>query len=161
KAECAKYNLDPFFALAIMREDSRFDTGSLQLWDNSGLFRIKTPVLKDISTRVGETWSAGPQFMTPERTIKYGVFYLNWLRENFDGNLIHTILAYGTDPTSAAAIVRESRGNNQSAIAFMDRIPYSDTRQYIQRVIDSYIIYSVVYAGTAETRFKAWNPTTN
>lgn len=152
---CRRYQLDPYFVLAILREDSRFERGEIQTRDSTNLFKIKTSVLKDVSARLSDSWSPRPEFMTTERSIKYAVFYLAWLRDNFDNNLLHTIMAYGTDPEVAAGIIHGSKNINRNAIALIERVPYPETRMYIQRVVDSYAIYSLVYPDSS-IKFKPW-----
>jgi soluble lytic murein transglycosylase len=152
---CRKYDLDPYFVLAILREDSRFEYGDIQTRDTSHLFKIKSTVLKDVSIRLGDPWTDRKEFMTPDRAIRYAVFYIAWLRDNFDDNLLYTITAYGTDPEMATQLIRGSKNNNHSAIALMNAIPYPETRAYIQNVLDSYVIYSLIYPNNT-IKFKRW-----
>lgn len=152
---CLKYDLDPYFVLAILREDSRFEYGDIQTRDTTRLFKIKSSVLKDISIRLGDPWTDRKEFMTPDRVIRYAVFYIAWLRDNFDDNLLYTITAYGTDPEMATQLIHGSKNINHSAIALMKAIPYPETREYVQHVLDSYVIYSLIYPNST-LKIKPW-----
>jgi|GEM_PF-2797294 len=153
--ECKKYDLDPYFVLAILREDSRFEYGEIQTRDTTRLFKIKSSTLKDVSIRLGDPWTEQKEFMTPERAIRYAVFYIAWLRDNFDNNLLYTTMAYGTNPELAAQLIHKSNPLNHGAVALMKTIPYPETRDYIQRVLDSYVIYSLLYPNPS-IKFKPW-----
>ena len=153
-SECQKYKLDPYFVLAILREDSAFEAHDIQTKDTTHLFRIKDDTIKQISVRFGE-WGGDPVSLPPEKIIKYGVYYIAWLRDNFDNNLLYTIMAYGTNPELAAQLIHGSSGLNHDAFDLMAAIPYPETRDYVQRVLDTYVIYSLIYPDPSIS-FKRW-----
>jgi len=154
--QCKLVHLDPYYALAVIREDSQFEYQDIQMGDSTHLLNIKTPILKEIAQRLGDQWSPRKEFMTPERSIRYGVYYLAWLRDQFDGNLFATTLAYATNPELTVQFIRTETNINHRAIALLDRIPYPEVQHYVQNVLDSYVIYSALYPSPIPIKSKAW-----
>ncbi|NBV83885.1 hypothetical protein EBR57_07185 [bacterium] len=55
----------------------------------------------------------------------------------------------------AHELIHKSNPLNHGAVALMKTIPYPETRDYIQRVLDSYVIYSLLYPNPS-IKFKPW-----
>ena len=80
-----------------------------------------------------------------EKNIMIGVWYVGYLADKFDGNLINTIAAYNAGPTNVSKWLGEPEfscdGKNLSDI------PFSETKKYSEKVNNAYDMYIKIYAG--------------
>jgi soluble lytic murein transglycosylase len=81
-----------------------------------------------------------------------GSHYLNRLVENYDGSYVLAIAAYNAGPGN----VREWRrytgsigSTPEQAIDWIERIPFPETRNYVQRVIENLEVYRNLESGDA------------
>jgi len=83
-----------------------------------------------------------PQLMDPETNIAIGTRYLAGLMRQFNGDTILALAAYNAGPVAARRIARLPRADFD---VFLESIPITETRAYVQRVLQSYRIYRWLY----------------
>lgn len=76
----------------------------------------------------------------PEISIDYGGRYLSQLYKEFDGNRVLATAAYNAGPARIKRVLSE-QAKDMPADVWIETLPYSETRQYVQRVL----AYSVIY----------------
>ena len=136
------HKVDPYLVLAFIREISFFDTQKKGSRDKRGLLQLTINDGKKLAFRLGEYWTGSQKLYDPRINIKLGTFHLGWLVKQF-GNNIHYISAAMHTSHETARIWAKSKQNHQFA-AFKEQIPYLESRQFIQHILDSYIIYKLV-----------------
>lgn len=147
-----KNGIDPFVALAVMREESRFDAVAKSPAGAYGLMQL----MPSTAYRLDRTLKLGlsrPSQLTDARTnISLGTFYLNALLREFR-SVPHALAAYNA---GEAAVHRwQDRGAYKSVDEFIEDIPYPETRNYVKKVILSYFQYSRASGNTpAATDFR-------
>ena len=137
-----KYHIDPYLILAIIRESSFFDTHKKGFKNRRGLFQFNPEIGKKLAIRKGQFWQ-GPQTLeSPETSINLGTFYLSWLKQQFGPDLHYSLAALHAGTQTARVWISQNR--DYRFTNFKESIPYIDTRDFMQRVLDSYIIYKLV-----------------
>jgi soluble lytic murein transglycosylase len=88
---------------------------------------------------------------TPERNIQLGVNHLADLARDFGGNLSLTLAAYNAGKQAVQRWVQ--RFGFADEVEFVEDIPYTETRNYVKRVLGNYDRYQTLYgAPRAEER---------
>jgi len=88
---------------------------------------------------------------TPERNIQLGVNHLADLARDFGGNLTLTLAAYNAGRQAVQRWVQ--RFGFADEVEFVEDIPYTETRNYVKRVLGNYERYQTLYgAPRAEKR---------
>lgn len=133
-----KYGLDPFVALSVMREESRFDTDAKSIAGARGLMQIMPQTAFILDRRLNLGINKDSQLHDVENNVRLGMFYLKSLFNEFK-SLAYVLAAYN----AGEQLVRkwEQRGNYRETDEFIEDIPYPETRNYVKKVMTSYFQY--------------------
>ncbi len=133
-----KHDMDPFVVLAVMREESRFDTDAKSLAGAIGLMQImpKTAYRLDKHLKLGITRES--HIRDAVNNITLGTYYLKSLFSEFK-SLSRVVAAYN----AGESIVKkwEQEGNYKAADEFIEDIPFAETRNYVKKVLTSVFQY--------------------
>jgi len=139
----AKYSLDPFLTLSIVREESRFDYEAKSSAGAIGLMQL----MPGTAFRLDRELSLGVQtsrdLTDVQKNLHIGIYYLSHLVREF-GAYPQAIAAYNAGEETVRKWMRE--GNYKSADEFIEDIPYIETRNYVKRVLTSFYEYKRSYA---------------
>lgn len=138
-------NLDPFIILSVMREESRFDQAVKSPAGAYGLMQLmpQTAYRLDKSLKLGIHRPS--QLTDPKNNVLLGSFYLRSLLDEFH-SLAHMLAAYNAGELAVRSW--QQRFDYRSVDEFIEDIPYSETRNYVKKVLTSYFQYR--RAGLAE-----------
>ena len=154
--DARRFGADPDLVLAIMREESRFDTRARSAAAARGLLQIVLTTAREVGRTLGMTEIEGEDLYDPERVIPLGSKYLGDLQRDFDGNLLKAAAAYNAGPRQAALWSRLAPSAADDA--FFASISFAETRRYVAQVLASYDRYRErpaderAYAGGARAR---------
>ena len=131
-------------AYAIARQESAFNIGIVSSADARGLMQLLPGTAKITARKIGIAYK--PQLLTrdPAYNARLGSAFLNMLIERFGGSLPLAFAGYNAGPRrSDQWITRfgDPRKNAIDAIDWVEAIPFSETRNYVQRVMENYQVY--------------------
>lgn len=144
--------LDPYLVLAVIREESAFAPQAVSRTGARGLMQLmqQTADLTAREHKLPPVTSADLE--APERNIQLGVNHLADLFRDFGGNLTLTLAAYNAGKQAVQRWVQ--RFGFADEAEFVEDIPYTETRNYVKRVLGNYDRYQTLYgparAGTRE-----------
>lgn len=90
--ESTKYGMDPVFLLAVIENESSFDTTVVGSHGEIGLMQITPETAKWVSEKFGVPYKGKNSLKNPMVNVRLGACYLAYLREKFD-NQGHLYLA--------------------------------------------------------------------
>jgi len=133
-----KFGVDPFLALAVMREESRFDADAKSVAGARGLMQLmpRTAFHLDRSIKLGIKREA--QINDVRNNINLGTYYLKSLFEEFK-SMARVLAAYNAGEINARKW--EQRDEYKSDDEFIEDIPFVETRNYVKKVMTSYFEY--------------------
>lgn len=131
---------------AVMRQESAFDVGAQSAAGAHGLMQIIGPTARRIASDLGRRFDPN-QLDIADRNIEYGAFYLSKLQSHFRHPAL-VAAAYNAGPEAAARWFEA--GRNLPLEAFIARIPYDETRSYVQRVLENWVVYSTLLSPNAK-----------
>lgn len=143
-AHASRYQIDPYLVLAMMREESSFNPYAKSKVGALGLLQVRPNTGHDVAFRMGMIWKGEDMLYTPETNIKFSVFYLSWLKKQFKGNMIYAVAAYNAGPEAVRKWMLSSKTPDFEE--FVSKISYPETQQYVRRVMNSYVIYKILYS---------------
>ncbi|GAB4340486.1 MAG: hypothetical protein Kow0099_16440 [Candidatus Abyssubacteria bacterium] len=140
----SRYRVEPALALAVMREESHFREDAVSVSDARGLMQILPTTGEWLAKQL-----AGPgayelsALFVPTVNIEMGSYYLRYLLDKFDNNIVLTIAAYNWGETS----LRRWLGDNPPSDldVLIESIPADETRKYVKKVLRSYAVYNSLY----------------
>ncbi|OFW45615.1 MAG: hypothetical protein A2163_11410 [Actinobacteria bacterium RBG_13_35_12] len=134
-----KYEIDPLLALAMIREESRFNAWNESVAGARGLMQIIFSTGEWIAQKLNFEDFNDEMLFSPEVNINLGCWYINYLKERFSNDLILIISGYNAGPgTTSKWLEQYDRSDLDN---FVENIPYSETREHIKKVIKSYQMY--------------------
>ncbi len=131
------------YAMAIARQESAWNpkvrspvgaAGLMQLMPGTATHTVKMFNLPG--------YSNSAQLLDPETNIQIGTSYLQYVYGMFDNNRIFASAAYNAGPGRVRTWLGNSAGRID-AVAFVESIPFSETRGYVKNVLayDAYYRY--------------------
>lgn len=133
-----KNGLDAYLLLAIIREESRFDTDARSIAGALGLMQIMPQTAQRIAQGSNIPYAGPESLHLPRTNIMIGATYLKSLISEF-GSIPYAIAAYNAGEEVVRSWVRE--GNYATVDEFIEDIPYYETQNYVKKVLTSYFQY--------------------
>ena len=107
-AESARKKMDPFFVLAVIKTESKFNPHARGLHGEVGLMQIKPSTAEWIAKKYNLTWNGPKTLNNPVLNIRIGIAYMDYLRSKFNKKALKYISAYNVGPKKAHKIFRNS-----------------------------------------------------
>jgi soluble lytic murein transglycosylase len=152
EATAQRERLPSALLFAVMRQESAFDPHAASEARAYGLLQLIAPTAQRIADQLHEPFDEA-SLLTPDANIRYGAHYLSQLSGYFGGNLALVAAAYNAGPD---AVFRWLAAPEKIGIdAFVARIPFDQTRTYVERVLGNLARYEYLNGG--ETGVSALN----
>ena len=129
---------------AIARQESSFNPAAVSGAGARGLLQLMPATAKAMAKSVGVAFSQDRLTSDPAYNAQLGAAFLAQLQESYRGSLIMTFAAYNAGPSRVTAWIKQygdPRDPNVDAVNWIERIPFTETRNYVQRVMENYQVY--------------------
>ncbi|MCK4244662.1 MAG: transglycosylase SLT domain-containing protein [Candidatus Omnitrophica bacterium] len=136
-----KYDLDPFLVFAIIWQESRFGKGDISSASAIGLMQIIPSTGAWIAKRMRRRNYRTTSLFEPKTNIAFGCYYFRHLLNSFDNNIILALSAYNAGPEKTSDWFSKENDFDE----FVESIPFSETYNYVKRVISAYQEYQSLY----------------
>jgi len=135
--------LDPYLVLALIRQESLFDTRARSPATALGLMQLIPPTAARVAKQLGLPTPSPETLFQPEVNIALGTQYLKDLLQRYSNNWFKALAAYNA---GEAAVDRwEKEIATEDIEEFVERIPYVETRGYVKLVLRNHRIYKRLY----------------
>lgn len=131
---------------AVMRQESAFRPEVISPAQAVGLLQILPITGEKLAGELGIPFEA-EQLQHPPVNVRLGARYLRKLLDIFDGSLPLALASYNAGPSAVLHWLEGAR--NLELDLFVARIPYSETRSYVERVVSNYARYRYLSGGEA------------
>lgn len=131
--------LDPNFIYAVARQESAFLEKARSSAGAMGLMQLMPATAVQTAQIVGVAHS-DQDLYNAEHNLQLGSHYLNHLLEKYNGNRILATAAYNAGPHRVNKWLKDRA--DISFDVWIETIPFSETRGYVQNVLS----FSVIYA---------------
>jgi soluble lytic murein transglycosylase len=152
-AAARRQGVDPYFVAAIIREESQFRTDALSPAGARGVMQVMPATGEWIARLTGLRDFDRSKLFEADMNISVGTWYLAHLMKRFKGDLVLVSAAYNAGPEAVAGWIGQS-GAAAEKDAFVERIPFMETRGYVKKVLRNYAEYRRIY-GTADMTIPA------
>jgi len=144
--EANKY-IDTALILAIMKQESEFYIKAKSRVGALGLMQIMPYTGKFTSKILNISYSKNKLIDDPNYNIMIGSKYFSELLKQFDNSIVLAIASYNAGPSNVKKWIKnfgDPRIDKITYINWIESIPFSETRNYVQRVLENYIVYQKV-----------------
>ena len=140
--EAAKNGIDPLIFYSLIRQESLFEEGARSYAAAQGLAQIIPSTGEEVAGRMGFPNYSNALIYRPYINLRFGAFYLAWVREYVDGRVTSALAGYNAGPGNAKRW-RERSGPDDTL--FVELMDYSEPRLYVQRILSHYYHYTRLY----------------
>ncbi len=141
-------NLDPFLVAALARQESEFNPKAVSVSSARGLTQIMPSTGRELSRRLRIRPYSTARLFQPQVNLQLGTFYLRSVADSVDGRWEAALAAYNAGLSRAKDW--STWGEFREAAEFVETVPFTQTREYIQIVLRNADIYRQLY-GAHET----------
>ena len=136
--------LDPALVHGLIRQESAFRQHAVSRAGARGLMQLMPHTAKVVSSKLRIKYSRTRLLLDPAYNIRLGQTYLKQMLNEFNGSVIMALAAYNAGPHRVKRLVRTLGQPGPSALDMVDwieQIPYTETRNYVQRVLENRAVY--------------------
>ena len=143
---------EPALLLAVARQESQFDPRAVSPAGARGLMQLVPATAKAVARELAIGYRAEALLDDPAYNLRLGAFYLKRQLERF-GEPALALAAYNAGPGRVEAWLArygDPRGRGRHALVdWIERIPFRETRNYVQRVLEGAEVYRRLLAERA------------
>jgi len=128
---------------AITRQESQFDRTARSSANARGLMQLLPATAAETARKIGLSASTERLFTDPVYNVTLGSEYFFRMRESFGSDVL-AVAAYNAGPGNARkflAMNGDPRMPNVDMIDWIEAIPFSETKNYVQRVLENAVVY--------------------
>jgi soluble lytic murein transglycosylase len=137
--------------LAIVRQESEYDTEAISHAGARGLMQLMPATARTVAKRAGLRYSKVKLTSDPDYNLTLGQSYIAELIDDYNGYLPTAIAAYNAGPHRVRQWIKQNgdpRDAEVDAIDWIELIPFTETRNYVQRVLENVQVYRMQLAGS-------------
>ncbi len=140
--EATAQDIDPFVYYSLIRQESLFEEGAQSVAAAQGLAQIIPDTGDWIAQQVGYPNYRNELVYRPHINVRFGAYYLNWVRGYLDGNMISALVGYNAGPGNADAW-RDLSGADDTLYA--EVLTFGEPRLYIRNITTNVYHYRRLY----------------
>jgi soluble lytic murein transglycosylase len=151
--------LEPAFSLSIMRQESNFDLAIVSGSGARGLMQLMPATAATVAKEIGAPVSIPSLTVDPAYNMRLGTAYLREVLEKFDNFVPLAAAAYNAGPHRVTQWLADN-GDPRVAggmIDWIETIPFNETRNYVQRVLENLVVYQARRTGTLPVTMPQWS----
>lgn len=145
---------------SIIRQESVFDQHAISSAKAMGLMQLIKPTACDTAKTIPIHCSANKLTQDRFYNIKLGSHYLNQMIQDYNGSYILAVAAYNGGPHNVDKWLKiygdpRKMNNTRSVLDWIELIPFYETRNYVQRVLENLQIYRTIVNNNDNFKLKS------
>jgi soluble lytic murein transglycosylase len=134
-----KKQINPLLVLALMRQESRFESQVISPSGAIGLMQLMPNTADWIARKLS---LANYDLTKPEDNIRLGTWYLQENLERHDDNALIAVASYNA---GVGNLYKWNSHNDSDLDEFVENIPFEETKKYVKEVFANYWNYLQIY----------------
>jgi peptidoglycan lytic transglycosylase len=150
--------VEPAIVYAIARQESAFNPSVVSPAQAYGLMQVTPEAGRYVCKRHGATFDLARMKTDPVYNTALGAAELGGLIEDYRGSYIMTFAAYNAGRGSVKKWVErygDPRDPKVDAVDWVELIPFSETRNYVQRIMENLQVYRARFGGGTKLQIEA------
>ncbi len=141
-----RYDLPPQLLFALINAESSFNPEAVSPAGARGLTQITSDTFDWIKWRKGDNSDTDyDDIFTPEIAIDYGAYLLSLHLEEF-GSIEKALIAYNAGRGTLLSWLEDDEYSQEiDGVSIIHTIPYKETANYVDKILDSMEIYNFLY----------------
>jgi soluble lytic murein transglycosylase len=134
--------LDPFLVASLIRQESEFNAGAVSHKNAVGLMQLLPGTGKKVAKEEKLRHFSANQLFTPGVNLQLGTRYFRTMVDKF-GSFEYALAAYNAGSDRVEDWL--SAGNYRDPQEFVESIPFTETREYVQAILRNASVYRQLY----------------
>jgi soluble lytic murein transglycosylase len=137
---------EPALIHALIRQESNFAPDAISRAGARGLMQLMPSTAKWIAGKYNLPYSEPLLTIDPKYNISVGQAYLGGVLDSFSGSYVLALAAYNAGPGRVRQWIRDygdPRDPGVDVIDWIEQIPFNETRNYVQRVLEGLQVYRI------------------
>lgn len=151
-------DVDQSIVFAIARQESGFNQKVVSPAQAYGLMQVTPDAGRYVTKKYGASFDINRLKSDPVYNTTLGAAELGGLIEDYRGSYILTFAGYNAGRGSVRKWIArygDPRDPNVDAVDWVERIPFSETRNYVQRVMENLQVYRARFGGGSKLQIEA------
>ncbi len=142
-ANSQKNRLDPFLVASLIRQESEFNPSAISHANAWGLMQLLPSVGKSMARKDGVKGFSTNSLLNPAVNLELGTTNLRLVLDRFGGQQEYALAAYNAGDVPVRQWM--SAGSYRDIAEFVESIPYTETRDYVEAILRNREIYHALY----------------
>ncbi len=141
-------------ALALTKQESSFNAGAVSTSNALGLMQLLPTTARDVAGRLKVPFIESKLTRDPAYNVQLGSQYLAEMLQRFGGSYELAAAAYNAGPNRVARWLEsgnDPRTGKIDMVDWIEMIPFRETRNYVQRIMEGVNVYRVRLTGPFQT----------
>jgi soluble lytic murein transglycosylase len=140
---CRQRSLDPFLFAALVRQESEFSPKAVSRAKAYGLAQVLPSTGRQLARKLGVRRFTASMLFLPDVNLNLGTYMFRSLVDQYGGRLEPALAAYNAGKSRADAWLHW--GEFREPSEFVETIPFTETRNYVQIVLRNADMYRRLY----------------
>ena len=136
-----EYNVDEYLIYAIIKAESNFNQDAVSHRGAKGLMQLMYSTAEDISKRIDIELNED-NILDPDININLGTKYISMLIQKYN-NINLALAAYNAGSGNVDGWIE--KGTLKSDGSDIENVPFTETNNYVRKILRDYEIYKNVY----------------
>ena len=141
-------NLDAAWVYGLVRQESRFISNARSSVGASGMMQLMPATASWVAKKIGMTGFSTGVVNQLETNFALGTYYLKHVQDTLSGSAVLATAAYNAGPGRAR---RWQDTNTMDAVAYIESIPFNETRDYVKKVMSNSTYYATRFGDAASS----------
>ncbi len=142
-ADSQRNGLDPYLVASLIRQESEFNAGVISHANAYGLMQLLPSVGKAAAKKLGIKGFSANQLLNPAMNLQLGTLNLREVLDRFSGQKEYALAAYNAGDVPIRQWL--AAGDYKDVAEFVESIPYTETRDYVQAILRNRELYRQLY----------------
>ncbi len=137
-------SIERALALAVTRQESSFNAAAVSTSGALGLMQLLPGTARDVAGRVGVPFIQDKLTRDPAYNVQLGSKYLAEMLQKFGGSYELAAAGYNAGPNRVARwleTIGDPRAGKIDMVDWIEMIPFRETRDYVQRIMEGVNVY--------------------
>jgi len=135
--------LDPYLVASLIRQESEFNPSAISHANAYGLMQLLPRTGKGEAKKTGLSHYNTDSLLDPTTNIELGTHYFRQMVDHFGGQVEYALAAYNAGEERVEDW--RAAGSYRDVEEFVESIPFTETREYVQAIVRNAEVYKKVY----------------
>lgn len=139
--------LDPYILAALIRQESEFNPNAVSRANAYGLTQVVPATGRQLARRSGLRRFTPAMLFEPGTNLRLGASYLRAILDQWGGKWEQTLASYNAGKSRVDEWLTWASFSEPAE--FLETIPFTETREYVESVLRNAALYSRIYRDTS------------